>query len=311
LAKITAEADRADDLGVYLSSLGVTHRRFGAVAEHYDAVGASLLATLAYFSGEAWTPELAADWGEAFALISSTMITAARQDEEQGSPPFWHATVISCERRAFDISVITLRADPAMTWLPGQSVTVETPQQPRLWRWYSPANAPREDGTLEFHVRLVDGGAVSMALQEIAPGTVVRLGPPAGVLTLAAAPGRDVLMAGASTGLAPLKALAEHAAQLARPPRVTLLAGARTAQGLYDLRSLDKMTADHPWLTVIPCVTSEGASIADVIARRDWSGHDAYLAGPSEMVQAAAAVLATAGMPPACLHIEDFGWSDR
>jgi hemoglobin-like flavoprotein len=37
------------------------HRDFGALAAHYPAVGASLLATLEQYAGVDWTPGLAAD----------------------------------------------------------------------------------------------------------------------------------------------------------------------------------------------------------------------------------------------------------
>src|SRR4029077_11933687 len=101
------------------------------------------------------------------------------------------------------------------------------------------------------------------------------------------------------------------------PPRVHLFFGARTADGLYDLDSLEKMAAQHSWLTVTPVVSGESkfagetGSLPDVVIRHgDWSGHDAYLAGPTEMVQAAAARLASAGMPSDQIHIEDFGWSE-
>jgi len=48
-----------------------------------------------------------------------------------------------------------------------------------------------------------------------------------------------------------------------------------------------------------------------VVARHgDWSGHDAYLAGPTEMVQEAVARLTSAGMAQEQIHIEDFGWSE-
>ena len=50
------------------------------------------------------------------------------------------------------------------------------------------ANAPRQDGLLEFHIRLIDGGAVSMALTSgTIAGTELRLGPPVGALTLSRA----------------------------------------------------------------------------------------------------------------------------
>ena len=163
LVKIVSQVDSVDDLTVFLQGLGRDHRKFGVVAEHYDAVGASLLATLEHFSGPAWTPELAADWKAAYELIGSVM-TAAASADEQLRPPWWRGTVVAHEPRSFDVSVLFVQPEPRMDYLPGQSVAIETPSRPRLWRYYSMANAPRQDGLLEFHIRLIDGGAVSMAL---------------------------------------------------------------------------------------------------------------------------------------------------
>jgi NAD(P)H-flavin reductase len=198
-------------------------------------------------------------------------------------------------------------------------VAIETPSRPKLWRYYSIANAPRPDGLLEFHIRLIDGGAVSMALTSDAiVDTELRLGPPVGVLTLGQpSSGRDLLLVGGSTGLAPLKAILDQVTALPQPPKVHLFFGARTADGLYDLDSLEKMAAQHPWLTVTPAVSAdsrfdgETGSLPDVVARHgDWSGYEAYLAGPTEMVQEAVDRLASAGLAKDHIHIEDFGWSE-
>jgi len=318
LVKIVSRVDSVNELAEFLQGLGRDHRKFGAAAGHYDAVGASLLATLEHFSGPAWTPELAADWKAAYELIASVMTEAAREDEQQ-RPAWWRGTVVAHERRTFDVSVLSVRPEPRMDYLPGQSVAIESPSRPKLWRYYSMASAPRPDGLLEFHIRLIDGGAVSMALtSSMIADTELRLGPPVGALTLSSpAPGRDLLLVAGSTGLAPLKAILEQVAALQEPPRVHLFFGARTADGLYDLDSLEKMNAQCPWLTVTPAVSAdprfagETGSLPDVVARHgDWSGHDAYLAGPSEMVQEAVARLASAGMAQDQIHIEDFGWSE-
>ena len=317
LGQIVSQVDRVDDLGVFLQGLGRDHRKFGALAEHYDVVGDSLLTTLAHFAGDTWTPELASDWSDAYSLVASVMITAAK-DDEASKPAYWQGTVISCERKAFDISVLQVRPEPRLEFTPGQSVAIESPQRPRLWRYYSIANAPREDRTLDFHVRLIDGGAVSMALtygQTV--GGSLRLGPPVGVLTLDASSRRDVLMVAGSTGLAPLKAIVEEIAGLPVQPHVHLFFCARTADGLYDLPSLEKMAAEHHWLTVVPAATAdsrfrgESGSVPDVVMRAgNWSGHDAYLAGPTEMVRETSARLTSAGTPRNQIHVEDFGWSE-
>jgi NAD(P)H-flavin reductase/hemoglobin-like flavoprotein len=318
LVKIVSQVDSVDELAVFLQGLGRDHRKFGAVAAHYGAVGASLLATLEHFSGPAWTAEVAADWKAAYELIGSVMIAAAQEDELV-APPWWRGTVVACERRAFDVSVLFVRPEPRLEYVAGQSVAIECPARPKLWRYYSMASAPRPDGLLEFHVRLIDGGAVSMALTSSAiEGTEVRLGSPVGVLTLARpVSGRDLLLVAGSTGLAPLKAIVDQVAGLPQPPRVHLFFGARTADGLYDLDSLEKMAAQYPWLTVTPAVSAdsrfagETGSLPEVVARHgDWSGHEAYLAGPTEMVHGAVARLAAAGLPRDQVHIEDFGWSE-
>ena len=51
LVKIVSQVDSVNELTAFLEGLGRDHRKFGAVAEHYDAVGASLLATLNTFPG--------------------------------------------------------------------------------------------------------------------------------------------------------------------------------------------------------------------------------------------------------------------
>ena len=319
LAKIVSQVDSVDDLTTFLEGLGRDHRKFGVVAEHYDAVGTSLLATLEHFSGPAWTPELAADWKAAYKLIGSVMSVAASADE-QLRPPWWRGRVVAHEPRSFDVSVLFVQPEPRMDYLPGQSVAIETPSRPRLWRYYSIANAPRQDGLLEFHVRLIDGGAVSMVLtSSTVAGTELRLGPPVGVLGLRQpVSGRGLVLVAGSTGLAPLKAIVDHVATLPQPPKVHLFFGARTADGLYDLDSLEKMAGQYGWLTITPAVSAdprfagEKGSLPDVVARRgDWSGYDAYVAGPTEMVRDATARLASAGVAHDQIHIEDFGWSER
>ncbi len=318
LVKIVSQVDNVDALTTFLQGLGRDHRKFGVIADHYEAVGDSLLTTLQHFSGPMWTQELAADWRAAYELIGSVMYAAARADE-QVRPPYWRGTVVTCERKAFDIAVLFVRPESAIDYVPGQSVSIECTSRPRLWRYYSMANAPRSDGLLEFHVRLVDGGAVSMALtSETIIDTEVKIGSPVGVLTLSQPhSGLPLLLVAGSTGLAPLKAIIDSLTGLPQPPAVHLYFGARTADGLYDLDSLEKIAAQHPWLTVTPVVSAdsryngETGLLLDVVARQgDWSGHEAYVAGPTEMVREAVTRLASAGMAKDHIHIEDFGWSE-
>jgi len=316
LVSIVSSVEDLDALTTFTRDLGRDHRKFGTLAEHYAAVGDSLLATFAYFCGDSWDADLEADWRAAYELIATTMIAAAQDDEKQ-NPAYWTGTVLARERRTFDISVLTVQPEPGLEYVPGQSVAIEAPARPRLWRYYSMANAPRADGTVEFHVRLIDGGAVSMALTApTVSRSELRIGPPVGSLRLDPASGRDILMVAGSTGLAPLKAMIEELTRQPHPRAIRLFFGARTADGLYDLPSLEKIAAEHPWLTVVPVVSGDrsagkpGTLTDTVIGSGNWSAHDAYIAGPTEMVQDSAARLAATGMPAAQIHVEDFGWSE-
>ena len=317
LGRIVAEVSSHNTLVPFLQGLGRDHRKFGTLAEHYPAVGTSLLATLAYFSGTAWNEDLARDWTEAYTVIGKVMTEAAAEDETR-NPPWWGATVVGHERRTVDVAVLRIAPDVPLRYVPGQSVAVECEARPRLWRYYSMANAPRSDGTFDFHVRLIDGGPVSSALTRgIRVGSRLRLGAPVGTLVLNMNSRRDVVLAAGSTGLAPLKAIVEQAAGLGDPPQVHLVFGARTADGLYDLTDLEKMTAQWPWLTVTPAVSEEPeyrgetGTVADVIGRRvPRADQDAYICGSTAMVTATVDRLRSLGMPENHIYVEDYGWSE-
>jgi ferredoxin-NADP reductase len=76
---------------------------------------------------------------------------------------------------------------------PGQHVSVQTARWPRVWRPYSVACRPREDGLMTFHVKAVPGGWVSNALVDHAePGDDLILGPALGTMTLRPAGDRDL-----------------------------------------------------------------------------------------------------------------------
>ncbi|MGH3168792.1 MAG: globin domain-containing protein [Trebonia sp.] len=144
LGKIVAEVSNHEDLVPFLQGLARDHRKFGTLAGHYPAVGESLLATLAHFSGAGWTQDLANDWTEAYGLIAAVMTNAAAEDEMRNNPAWWDAVIVGHERRSLDVSVLRVAPRIPLPYLPGQSVAVECEQRPRLWRFYSPANAARD-----------------------------------------------------------------------------------------------------------------------------------------------------------------------
>ena len=59
------------------SALAKRHVGYGAKAEHYPVVGATLLWTLEKGLGDGWTPDVAAAWTAAYGTLSGFMISQA------------------------------------------------------------------------------------------------------------------------------------------------------------------------------------------------------------------------------------------
>lgn len=311
LARLVWSLDSPEELTAFVRQLGRDHRRFGVTARHYPEFMAALLATVREFAGPTWSDELAAAWQAALDMVTRTMLEAAGEDASN-APSWWLAEVVAHQRRMDDLAVLTLRPDPALTYLPGQYVSVQSALRPREWRSYSIANAPRPDGTITLHVRAVPAGVVSSALvYHTAPGDTLLLGPATGAMTLQAGSGRDVLCVAGGTGLAPLKAIAEQAAA-GGGPRVTLLFGARTEAGLYDLPALRQLAASWPSLEVVTAVSGDpgfGGTqglLPDALRdRAEWKDREVYVCGPAAMVLRTEAVLAGLGVPAGRVHYDE------
>jgi NAD(P)H-flavin reductase/hemoglobin-like flavoprotein len=290
LGDVVARVDDLDALVPILQQLGRDHRKFGTLAAHYPAVGASLLATLEHFDDE-WTPELAKSWSEAYDVVATVMIQAAEEAAER--PAWWDADVVGHEYRTIDVAVLHVRPRARYDYLPGQSVSLETDLRPRLWRYYSPANAPRPDGLLEIHVKARDGGPVSSALvRRVGVGDVLRLGPPMGHLALDAESDRDLLLVAGGMGLAPLKAMVDQIAREGPPRRVDLFVGFGTEDQIYDRADLRRLEQENPWLTVTYAVSDdknsslEHGAVGDVVMRHGpWLSREVCVAGPAPMVE--------------------------
>jgi NAD(P)H-flavin reductase/hemoglobin-like flavoprotein len=303
LVHVVQMVDQPDDLVPFLEQLGRDHRKFGVIARHYDAVGGALLSAIAEFAGDAWTPEIEKAWTDAYGVVAGAMRTAAQAER---GPASWLGRVVGHTRMGWDLAVITVQTSEPIPYRAGQYVSVETPQRPRLWRYLSPANAPREDGTLEFHVRAVSSGWVSRAIVAHSRiGDTWRIGPPMGRMSIDRASGRDLLMVAGGTGMAPLKALIEDLAAQEKPPRTQVFVGGRTWEDLYDFGALRKLSYSNPWLDVIPVVEqdeedsgAESGTLADVVTRYGaWADHDVLVCGSPSMIRATVSRMLVAGTP--------------
>lgn len=304
--------DDPGQLDEFLGGLGRDHRKFRVEREHYDVVGRALVESLRVHAGQRWSHQYEQAWWDAYQVIARKMISAAAEDP---NPPWWEAEVVAHERRARDIAVFTVAPlDPPVPYQPGQYVSIETRIQPRLWRTYSVANAPRSDHTLDFHVRTIGNGWVSSALvRRTAPGQLLRIAAPMGSMVLDPTSDRDIVCMAGGTGLAPIKALVDELRGYNRTRQVHLFFGARTHDDLYDLPAVNRLAERVPWLTVVPALSAETwegecGTIPDVMQRwGPWDNHDFYVSGSGPMVQASLRTLAWMQVPSVRIRYDAFG----
>jgi NAD(P)H-flavin reductase len=174
------------------------------------------------------------------------------------------------------------------TWLPGQRIRIAGE---RVQRDYSLAS-DAADGPLEICLRRIRGGALSPVLAALAPGADVRFSGPHGYFTLRSS-GAPVVMVATGTGVAPFAGMAASGSR-----GFTLLHGVRHAGELYYASCLSASARLY-----VPCISgAEGARgapgtafagrVTDYLAQRLRRGrYDFYLAGRSEMINAAIALI--------------------
>ncbi len=315
LAHIVQSLSTPEEMARYLTQLGKDHRKYAVQPDMYDAVGEALIATLRAFAGPAFTDGAAQAWQQTYEAGSALMIRAAEADAAC-SPAAWTAEVVRHEDRGNGIAVLTVAPDEVLPYTAGQHVTIQSPRWRRVWRPYSIACRPRDDGLISLHVKAIPGGWVSNALvRHTRPGDELTIGPPLGTMTLHAAGERDLLCVAGGTGLSPIKAIVEQVIKESRPGRrrhVFLFCGARTRDELYDMKDLWRLTDAFPRLQLTPVTSDDPAydgmqgNVGRVAAR--YMPHrecEAYVAGPPDMVRETIRVLKRSGIPRERIHYDD------
>ena len=308
LSQLIGCLDSEPECAEVLASLGRDHRRFGLLDKHYEAYFGALRDAVAHFLGASWTTETASAWQAACDYFAAGMRAGAAAAAE-ASPRWWIGEIVSHELRSPGVAVLRLRTEQPLPYRAGQYVPVQVTRWPRIWRPYSVATAPRPHGLLELHVRAVPGGLVSNALVHHSDvGDCVLLGAAEGAMTLTSSD-RDLLCLAGGTGLAPIKAIIEHAITADKAARrarkITLFVGARQHFDLYDLEDLQLLEAACTSLRVIPVLSEQpgyagltGTLSEAVGAPTLFENTEAYVCGPPAMVRQTTAMLAGA-IPPA------------
>ncbi len=317
LGRIVSNVDDLGQVVPFIEQLGRDHRRFSVIAEHYDAVGASLLWTLSYFLDEQWTPEVAQDWAAAYGVVATTMISAA-EESESVQPAYWEAEVVDKQRVSREIATFRIRTDGPIPYTAGQSMAMEIPQVPRSWRFFTPANAPRDDNTIDLHVAVLAGGVVSGSfVGKVRPGDVLHVGAPVGTgLALDDEDDADLVMVAGNTGVAPFLALLDVIVAQRRSGwplrRVHVLHGVRFPWNLYAHDRL-RALAEQEWFTYTPVVSDDPTYpgrrglVGDVAAELAYDGrYRVMLCGSPQMVRYTKGAFEALPKPPESIQFEEY-----
>ncbi|MGH3001522.1 MAG: FAD-binding oxidoreductase [Gaiellaceae bacterium] len=214
-------------------------------------------------------------------------------------------------------SIVEVRLEPTagpLRFVPGQYVLLGDLEYLVPVRSYSIANAPRPSGELTLLVTEVGGGETSgWVHHRLHAGDRVLVSGPYGSFVAGPEPEAPVLYLAGGSGLAPVRALAEAAAESGRPERATLFFSARTEADLIDAERFARWEQERPGFRFLRTLT--GASGPPPLGRiptlppelfPDLGRCDVFTAGAPGFVDACADAARTCGVRPGHLHTEAF-----
>jgi naphthalene 1,2-dioxygenase ferredoxin reductase component len=223
--------------------------------------------------------------------------------------------VVELANATHDIRVVRLAIESGgpYSFSAGQYASVQFADLPP--RDYSMANRP-DESSLEFHIRLMPGGAVTPHVTTaLKVGDVVKIIGPYGSSHLRERHTGPLLALAGGSGLAPIKSIVETALSQGASQKIALYFGVRAERDLYLETYFNALRAKHPNLDFIPVLSQADAPtirrtgfLADAV-RADFSeldGAKAYLAGPPVMVETAVAALMELGLRRQDCHADAF-----
>lgn len=201
-----------------------------------------------------------------------------------------------------------------MAYAPGQYVLLGDRDHRLPQRSYSVASAPRADGQFSLLVtRYPDGPVSGWVHTTLRPGDVISIGGPYGNFIADAAASDPILLLGAGSGLAPVRALAEALLAANADREVILFDSARTANDAIDRARFEGWARQFPRFRYLLTLTRDPGAplhghVQDLLV--DTVGALArfhvYVSGPSGFVTGCARAARTLGAPADRIHTEEF-----
>jgi propane monooxygenase reductase component len=230
------------------------------------------------------------------------------------------AEVVANDQVTRDMRHLVLRlVEPReVKFFPGQYVDISVPGTEEH-RSFSMANtSSREDGRLEFVIKVYSDGLFSRYLDdELKIGERLNLSGPFGVFTLRESHDCNLVFVGGGAGMAPILSLLRSMSDRGITRKANFYYGARTRADLCFEDELRALEGSLPGFRYVPALSEpdgdpdwagETGLITDVVKRLagDLSGQDAYVCGPPPMVEAARQLLTKLGVDEARIYFDKF-----
>ncbi len=213
--------------------------------------------------------------------------------------------------------IIRLRLEkPAdFTYQAGQYINVIHPES-KVTRSYSLASLPCEN-FLELHIKRYPDGIMSGWLcDEVQQGQALEFKGSYGECVYQGGhPQQDIILAGVSTGLAPLYGILRQALAENHQGNMMLFHGALDAEGLYYQNHIKHLMQNAPHLNYIPCVLhgkppvdGKQGAIDQIMSQmlKDCTGKRAYLCGDDAIVQNMKKALFMKGLSEKDIRVDAF-----
>ncbi len=192
-----------------------------------------------------------------------------------------------------DVMVLSLKlpANERLQFLAGQYIDIlQKDDKPRS---FSLANAPHDDAFLELHIRNIAGGKFTHhVFSGMKERDILRIKGPLGSFCLHEDSDKPIVFVASGTGVAPVKAIIEHAIHIGFKREMHFYWGVRKVADLYMLDKIKSWEAHG--IKFVPVVSDEAWSGRTGFVHQavledfaDLSGHEVYACGAPVVVEAA------------------------
>ncbi|NIA10730.1 MAG: oxidoreductase [Nitrospiraceae bacterium] len=223
--------------------------------------------------------------------------------------------------------IVTLKpkseVDCTCQFTPGQYMELWVPGTQWMSRAYSIGNAPKPDGSIELHLRRVEGGRfTTWAFEGMKLGDELSAMGPMGDFYLRSAADTPLLFVARGTGFAPIKAMIEQQVQTLVNRDMILFWGVTDTSDFYQLDILTNWTKHDKKLKIVLTarVNSNNfkspkgiqfhlGTVYNTLEKSDFDirNRDVYLAGPVKTVRAVLDVLTEKQVPKEHIYVDSFG----